>query len=97
MSHALGETRTAALVSREPLVSGESLVSRSRGSRVIQTFTFGWIYRNLLRSDPQLALTFTGILMLMAAVAMLWIRQTPVDRETGKPTPASKGPAATPT
>jgi maltose/moltooligosaccharide transporter len=64
---------------------------------LIQTFTFGWIYRNLLHSDPQLALTFTGILMLMAAVAMLWIRQTPADREIGESTPASKGPAATPT
>jgi maltose/moltooligosaccharide transporter len=42
---------------------------------LIETFTFGSVYQRVLHSDPGMAITFAGILLLMAAVAMLWIRQ----------------------
>jgi maltose/moltooligosaccharide transporter len=46
---------------------------------LIQTFTFKPIYRTILNHDPRMAITFTGVLMLLAAASMLWIRQPTQD------------------
>ena len=43
--------------------------------QLIETFTFGFIYRTILSSDPGMAITFAAILLFAAAVAMLWIQQ----------------------
>lgn len=40
---------------------------------LVETLTFGWIYENLLDSDPTRALTLAGILLGIGAVAMLWV------------------------
>jgi maltose/moltooligosaccharide transporter len=37
---------------------------------IIQTLSFGWIYKHLLGNNPGLAITFAGILLLMAAAAV---------------------------
>ncbi|MFN0036495.1 MAG: MFS transporter, partial [Saprospiraceae bacterium] len=38
---------------------------------IIQTLSFGAIYKNLLGSDPGLAIMMAGVLLLLAAVAVL--------------------------
>lgn len=48
---------------------------------LIETFTFGSIYKSFLHSDPGTAISVAGVLMLAAAAAMLWIRQTPTERD----------------
>jgi maltose/moltooligosaccharide transporter len=48
---------------------------------LIETFTFGSVYRTILHSDPGIAITFAGVLLLAAAVAMLWIRQPSRDHD----------------
>jgi len=48
---------------------------------LIETFTFGTIYTTFLHSDPGSAISFAGILLFAAAIAMLWIRQSPTERE----------------
>lgn len=37
-------------------------------------FTFGWVYRHLLGHDPRAAIAFAGVLLLAAAVTMIWVR-----------------------
>jgi maltose/moltooligosaccharide transporter len=44
---------------------------------LIETFTFGRIYDTVLNADPTAAITLAGVLLFVAAVAMLWIRQAP--------------------
>ena len=41
---------------------------------LIETVTFGWILEHLLDSDPTKAILVAGVLMLIGAVAMLWVR-----------------------
>ena len=47
---------------------------------LIQSVTFGWIY-NVLGDNPNNAITFAGILLGLAAVAMLWIKEPPIVRD----------------
>ncbi|KGN34285.1 sugar transporter [Knoellia sinensis KCTC 19936] len=47
---------------------------------LIETVTFGWIYQNLLDNDPTKAMFLAGALMLIGAVAMLWVT-TPSDAD----------------
>ena len=44
---------------------------------LIQTLTFGSVY-NLLGGVPGNAITFAAILLGLAAVAMLWIKEPPI-------------------
>ncbi|HET9654262.1 MAG TPA: MFS transporter [Kineosporiaceae bacterium] len=44
---------------------------------LIETFTFGDVYKTFLHSDPAAAITFAGVLLLAAAIAMLWVRPAP--------------------
>jgi maltose/moltooligosaccharide transporter len=41
---------------------------------IIQTTTFGFILKNFLGNDPRHAISFAGILLLVAAVATLFIK-----------------------
>ncbi len=41
---------------------------------LIETLTFGWIYEHLLGSDPTKAMLLAGGLMLLGAIAMLWVK-----------------------
>lgn len=41
---------------------------------LINGLSFGWIYRHLLGSDPRHAVAFAGVLLLCAAVTMLWVK-----------------------
>ena len=41
---------------------------------LIETLTFGWIYRTFLGTNPTHAITFAGVLMVCAALATLRIR-----------------------
>jgi maltose/moltooligosaccharide transporter len=40
---------------------------------LIQTVTFGWIFKNLLDGSGSNAMTLAGVLMALGAVAMLWV------------------------
>ena len=48
---------------------------------LIQTLTFGWIYTNLLGDNPSNAIRFAGVLLGLAAAAMLWIKEPPIVRD----------------
>ncbi|KAB0678099.1 MFS transporter [Aureimonas leprariae] len=48
---------------------------------LIHSVTFGSIYSNLLGDNPNNAITFAGILLAVAAVAMLWIKEPPIVRD----------------
>jgi maltose/moltooligosaccharide transporter len=48
---------------------------------LIQTLTFGWIYKNVLGDDPTKAVMFAGILLAVAAAAMTWIKEPPIVRD----------------
>ena len=41
---------------------------------LIETVTFGYIFTNFLGGDPHNAMTFGGVLMILAAVATLFVR-----------------------
>jgi MFS family permease len=45
--------------------------------QLIETLTFDDIHKHLLHSDPSLAIMFAGGLFLLAAIAMLWVKQPP--------------------
>jgi maltose/moltooligosaccharide transporter len=42
---------------------------------LLNGLTFGWIYSHLLSGDARNAISFAGLLLLAAAVTMLWVRQ----------------------
>jgi len=42
---------------------------------ILQTVSFGFIYKNLLGDNPLNAITFAGVLLLMAAVATIRIKK----------------------
>jgi maltose/moltooligosaccharide transporter len=48
---------------------------------ILQTLSFGWVYKNFLGSDPNLAITFAAALLLLAAFAMLRIKEPRVELE----------------
>ena len=48
---------------------------------LIENFTFGTVYETVLGSDPGAAITFAAVLLLIAAGAMLAIRQAPLSAE----------------
>lgn len=45
---------------------------------MIQSVTFGWIYEHLLGANPNNAIVFAGVLLGLAAVTMLWIKEPPI-------------------
>jgi maltose/moltooligosaccharide transporter len=44
---------------------------------LLETVTFKLIFKGPLHSDPSLAIMFAGGLLLLAAIAMLWVKQPP--------------------
>lgn len=48
---------------------------------LIQTFTFGTIFDHLLGQDPNSVITFAAVLLALAAVTMLWIKEPPIVRD----------------
>ncbi len=48
---------------------------------LIQTVTFGAIYSSILGDKASNAITFAGILLAIAAAAMLWIKEPPIVRD----------------
>jgi maltose/moltooligosaccharide transporter len=40
---------------------------------LVQTLTFGWIFKNLLDNKGSNAITLAGVLLALGAVAMLWV------------------------
>ena len=48
---------------------------------LIQTLTFGWIYKHVLGDNPTHAIMFAGALLAVAAVAMTWIKEPPMVRD----------------
>jgi maltose/moltooligosaccharide transporter len=49
---------------------------------LIQTITFGWIFENLLGSRGTSAIMLAGVLLVVAAMAMLWVNPPPADEES---------------
>jgi len=52
---------------------------------IIQTLTFGYVYKNLLGEDPGNAITFAGILLLAASFATMVIQPTQEDQGPDAP------------
>ncbi|GGD64723.1 MFS transporter [Emticicia aquatilis] len=52
---------------------------------LIQTLTFGYILKNFLNNDPGKAITFAGILLLIAAGATLLIKAKKVEGDVNMP------------
>ena len=48
---------------------------------LIQTVTFGAIYKHLLGENPSNAIRFAGVLLAVAGAAMLWIKEPPIVRD----------------
>jgi maltose/moltooligosaccharide transporter len=48
---------------------------------LLQTFTFGTIFDNVLGGNPNNVITFAGILLGCAALAMTWIHEPPIVRD----------------
>jgi maltose/moltooligosaccharide transporter len=48
---------------------------------LIHSVTFGWVYTHLLAENPGNAVAFAGIMLALAAVAMLWIKEPPIVRD----------------
>jgi len=49
--------------------------------QLLETVTFGFVYDTFLGKDPTNAITFTGVLMGLAAIAMTWINEPPTIRD----------------
>ncbi|WP_347346723.1 MFS transporter [Microbacterium sp.] len=49
---------------------------------LIQSFTFGWIFENLLGGSGSNALMLSGVLFGIGALAMLWVNPPPADEES---------------
>jgi maltose/moltooligosaccharide transporter len=63
---------------------------------LIETLTFGVIYSNLLGSNPTNALMFSGALLFLAALAMLWIASPRREEEEAVPPVEATAPATGP-
>lgn len=48
---------------------------------LLQSVSFGWIFKHLLGNNPTNAIMFAGILLACAAAAMMWIREPPIVRD----------------
>ena len=49
---------------------------------LLETVTFGWIFKHLLDSKGSNAITLAGALMAIGALAMLWVNPPPEDEES---------------
>ncbi|RLP06460.1 MFS transporter [Propionibacterium australiense] len=49
--------------------------------QLLQTLTFGAVYKHLLGSNPTNAITFAAVLLGCAALSMLWIKEPPIVRD----------------
>lgn len=49
---------------------------------LIQSFTFGWVFENLLGGSGSNALMLSGVLFGIGALAMLWVNPPPADAES---------------
>ena len=63
---------------------------------LIQTLTFGAIYKNLLGGNPNNAIMAAGILLGIAGLVMLWVKEPPIVRDiesvgSGDETVTTKG------
>jgi maltose/moltooligosaccharide transporter len=52
---------------------------------LIQTLTFGYILKHFLHNDPGKAITFAGILLLIAAAATMLIKSKKVNGDINMP------------
>jgi maltose/moltooligosaccharide transporter len=72
---------------RDPLIMVASMVPKERAGvymgianmmivipLLIESFTFGWIFENLLGASGSNAIMLSGALLILAAIAMTWIR-----------------------
>lgn len=48
--------------------------------RLLKTTTFGFVYNTFLGKDPTDAITFMGVLMGLATIAMTWTNEPPAIR-----------------
>jgi maltose/moltooligosaccharide transporter len=48
---------------------------------LIQSVSFGWVYANLLGDNPNNAIIFAGVLLGLAGLTMLWIKEPPIVRD----------------
>lgn len=48
---------------------------------ILQTLSFGWLYKNMLGNDPGNAMFFAGALLLLASLAMLRLKEPTVDED----------------
>ena len=62
---------------------------------LIQTVSFGWIYKHVLGDNPANAITFSGVLLAIAAAAMAWIKEPPIVRDVDAVIDRPKGRGAT--
>ena len=58
--------------------------------QLLETFTFGAVYKHLLASNPANAVTFAAVLLGCAALAMLWIKEPPIVRDVDDVTAPAK-------
>ncbi len=65
---------------------------------LIQTFTFGLVFTNILGSNPTNVIVFAGILLACAAAVMTWIHEPPIVRDVDELTamPSQAAPAPQP-
>ncbi len=60
---------------------------------LIQTVTFGPVYKHFLGDDPNNAMRFAGVFLALAAGAMLWIKEPPIVRDVDDVNEMPKAPA----
>jgi maltose/moltooligosaccharide transporter len=48
---------------------------------ILQTLSFGWLYKHLLGNDPGNAMLFAGALLLLASLSMLRLKEPAVEEE----------------
>jgi maltose/moltooligosaccharide transporter len=58
---------------------------------LFQTTTFGYILKNFLDNDPGKAISFAGVLLLLAAVATLFIQSSKETSNTEASIPSDGG------
>jgi maltose/moltooligosaccharide transporter len=58
---------------------------------ILQTLSFGFVYTNFLGDDPANAITFAGVLLLIAAAATLRIKRDHVSDEELEEVPIPVG------
>ena len=50
--------------------------------QLVETATFGWVYKHLLGADPVNAMMFTGLFFLLGGAAALWVNSPKADEES---------------